>query len=289
MSNIQIQCITNPECTLGEGPVWDARSNQLYWVDILDNKIYRYNPVNRNIQAWVTPENVGFVIIKQDGSLIAGLKSGLHTITLHNDTTVTASRIDRVDENLEYIRFNDATADANGGIWACTMDMRNQETLGKYFYYDAAFQRTIVDEGYVVANGPALSSDERLLYTVESVGNKDIRQGVYVSEITAGKVLTNKKLFIDWAGFNSFPDGLITDTKGNLWIAEFGGNTLRCYSPQGELKNAIQLPAWNITKAAIGGDKRNVLYVTSSRIGMNAQMLAKYPCSGGIIEITAAL
>lgn len=289
MNDIKIKCISNPKCTLGEGPFWDANMGLLYWVDIIENKIYRYDPNNKSVNSWTTPEHVGFVIVKHDGSLIAGLKSGLHKISLNEDATVTAIRIDRIDENLEYIRFNDAVADMSGGIFACTMDMRNQESVGKYFYYDHEFRKTIVDSGYVVANGPALSPNERFLYTVESVGNEDISKGVYVSEITSGKILINKKLLIDWTKMNSYPDGLITDTAGNLWIAEFGGNILRCYSPYGELKLEIPLPAWNITKAAIGGENRNVLFVTSSCIGIEKHVLAKYPYTGGIIEITGAL
>jgi len=288
MNDIKIRCISNPECTLGEGPLWDAKKNLLYWVDILENKIYSYDAASGTVKSWTTNEHVGFVIIKQDGSLIAGLKSGLHNISLNDDTTVTASRIDRVDENLEYIRFNDGMSDKSGGIWACTMDMRTREPLGKYFYYDQEYRKTIVDEGYVVANGPAISPDERFLYTVETVGNKNISKGIYVSEITSNKTLANRKLLIDWNERNTYPDGLITDTKGNLWIAEFSGNTLRCYSCYGELKTEIPLPAWNVTKAAIGGEKGDVLYVTSSRIGVDQDILANYPYTGGIIEITGA-
>ena len=127
------------------------------------------------------------------------------------------------------------------------------------------------------------------MYTVESVGNKNISKGVYVSEITPKKTLVERKLLIDWSKMNTHPDGLTTDAKGNLWIAEFSGNTLRCYSPLGALKTEILLPSWNITKPAIGGENGNVLYVTSSRIGIDEHILAKYPYTGGIIEIQGAL
>ena len=38
-----------------------------------------------------------------------------------DDDGATASRIDRVDRNRDDVRFNDATSDAEGRIWACTL------------------------------------------------------------------------------------------------------------------------------------------------------------------------
>jgi sugar lactone lactonase YvrE len=285
MKNLQIHCPVNPGCTLGEGPVWDAGQQLLYWVDILEKIIYRYNPADQSLHSWTAPEYVGFLIIRQDGGLIAGLKSGLHHINLRDNGTIHVIRIDRVDEHLEHIRFNDGMSDAQGRIWACTMDMRSKEPLGKYFCYDHAFKRILVDEGYIVANGPALSPDGRLLYTVETIGNADIEKGIYISEINSYGEAENKKLLIPWSNYASYPDGVITDTAGNLWIGEFGGNKLRCYSPGGNINYEIPLPALNITKAVFGGINKDVLYATSARIGTDEATLKKYPYTGGLIEV----
>ena len=289
MQKLQIRCLVNPGCILGEGPVWNDIQQVLYWVDILDNKIYLYNPADNSLNSWTTPEHVGFIIIRENGNLIAGLKSGLYHVHLNDDEGVAVLLIDRVDEYLEHIRFNDGTIDAEGKIWACTVDMRNREALGKYFCYDRELNRTIVDEGYIVANGPALSPDDQLLYTVETVGNNQVQRGVYVSEINANRKLENKRLLIDWGKQNSYPDGVITDKEGNLWIGEFGGNILRCYSPGGTIKRKIPLPAWNVTKAVFKGKNSDVLYVTSARLGVDENTLLKYPDSGGIIEISGLL
>ena len=83
----------------------------------------------------------------------------------------------------------------------------------------------------------------------------------------------------------SSPDGVITDGDGNLWLGEFAGNVLRCFSAAGEQTAAIPLPAWNVTKAAFGGERGDRLYVTSARYGVDDEMLARYPDTGGILEI----
>jgi sugar lactone lactonase YvrE len=275
------RCLVNPGCSLGEGPTWDPGSQRLYWVDILENRIYRHDPADGSTRSWTTPEHVGFVLVKADGVLVAGFESGLHHVVLHDDGTVTASRIDRVNGG---VRFNDATLDADGRIWACTLGGTPDEPLGTYYCYDAALVRRTVDDGYLVANGPALSPDRRLLYTVETSGHPGRRQGVYVSRIAPDGALAEQRLLIDWDAYDSAPDGVVTDGEGNLWLGEFGGNVLRCFSPAGQEIVSLPLPAWNVTKAAFGGG--DLLYVTSARIDVDDETLARYPDTGGVLEVS---
>jgi sugar lactone lactonase YvrE len=285
VSAIEIRCLVNPGCNLGEGPVWDAASRRLYWVDILENRIYRHDPANGDTESWTTPEHVGFVFVAADGSLLAGFKSGLHRVALGVDGTVTASRIDRIDGDRDNVRFNDATRDREGRIWACTLGGSTERPLGAYYCYDTELNRRTVDENYLVANGPALSPDGRLLYTVETRGHAGRPKGVYVSRVARSGELEGQRLLIGWDAHASSPDGVVTDRDGNLWLSEFRGNVLRCFSAAGEQTAAIPLPAWNITKAAFGGERGDLLYVTSARYGVDDEKLARYPDTGGVVEI----
>ena len=279
---MRIRCLVNPGCSLGEGPAWDAGSGRLYWVDILENRIYRCDPADGRTESWTTPEHVGFVFVEADGSLLAGFKSGLHRVTLGAGGTVAASRIDRVDGGRDDVRFNDATRDAEGRIWACTLGGSAEQPLGVYYRYDAALRRRTVDTGYLVANGPALSPDGGLLYTVESQGHPGRRPGVYVSQLTADGDPEEQRLLIPWDAYDSVPDGVVTDTDGNLWLGEFHGNVLRRFDPKGEETAAVPLPAWNVTKPVLCGD---VVYVTSARVDVDDETLALYPSTGGLIEV----
>lgn len=267
-----IRCVVNPGMSLGEGPVWDAETSRLYWVDILENRIYRHDPASERTESWPTPEHVGFVFAGEDGSLLAGFASGLHRVTLGDDGTVAASRIDRVD-----VRFNDATRDRAGCIWACT--------LSRYYNYDRELNRRLVDDDYVIANGPALSPDGRLLYTVETRGHARRPKGVYVAHITPLGTLERQRLLIGWDTHTSSPDGIVTDPEGNLWLGEFEGNVVRRFDADGEQTAEIPLPAWNVTKPAFGGERGDVLYVTSARYGVGGETLERYPDTGGVLEI----
>jgi sugar lactone lactonase YvrE len=265
--------------------MWDPDSQRLYWVDILENRIYRHDPVHGGTQSWIVPEHVGFVVVRPDGELVAGFKSGLHHIALDDDANVTSSRIDRVDGNRADVRFNDATSDAEGRIWACTLGGTPEQPLGAYYCYDADLHRRTVDDGYLVANGPALSPDGNLLYTVESSGHPGRRKGVYVSRITRTGALEDQRLLIPWDAYDSSPDGVVTDGEGNLWLGEFHGNVLRSFSSRGEEIVSLPLTAWNITKPVFGGEGLDILYVTSARVEADEETLTRYPDTGGVIEV----
>jgi sugar lactone lactonase YvrE len=282
---IRTACVVNPGCSLGEGPTWDPDSQRLYWVDILENRIYRHDPADGSTNSWTTPEHVGFVVVRPDGELIAGFKSGLHRVVLNDDATVTSSRIDRVDGNRDDVRFNDATSDAEGRIWACTLGGTPEQPLGTYYCYDTDLNRRTVDDGYLVANGPALSPDRSRLYTVETSGHPGRRKGVYVSRITPDGVLEAQRLLISWEEYDSVPDGVVTDRDGNLWLGEFRGNVLRCFSSEGAQIASVSLSAWNVTKAAFGGERLDVLYVTSARVEVDDETLGRYPDTGGVIVV----
>ncbi len=268
---MNVRCIANPGCSLGEGPIWDDRSALLYWVDILGRRIYRHDPARGGLDSWSTPEPVGFVLPEPDGTLLAGFATGLHRVALGASATATVKRIDCVDGE----RFNDAVRAPDGSIWACTLDA--------YYRYDAHLDRTPVDDGYGIANGPALSPDGRLLYTVETRGHDGRRKGIYVSQITADGGLDAQRLLVDWAGRDSLPDGVVADRDGSLWVGEFHGNVLRRFDPDGDELDALELPAWNVTKAALAGDR---MYVTSARYDVDAETLARFPDTGGVLEIT---
>ena len=69
--------------SVGEGPMWSARENALYWVDILAPAVWRMSLADRAIQRWTMPEPIGWVIERAtEPGLIAGFKSGFAHLNL---------------------------------------------------------------------------------------------------------------------------------------------------------------------------------------------------------------
>ena len=60
------------------------------------------------------------------------------------------------------------------------------------------------------------------------------------------------------------PDGLTVDAAGDLWVAIYGGGRVQRYSPTGELREELFVPAEQTTCCAFAGPGLHRLYVTTA-------------------------
>lgn len=273
-------------CELGEGPVWDHVRQCLWWVDITNCTIYRADPTGHHVRSWVVDELVGFVLPHPDGTLWAGLQSGLHRVTLQADGGLSVDRLTYLKPAANHqIRFNDGWVDRNGVLYATTMDMDVEEPIGELHRYADFSQRhaDLLVDGFVVGNGPALSPDEQTLYVNETNGHPDRKKGVYQAPLSPDGKLGPLTLLIDWQ-YEGSPDGVTVDRAGNLWVGGYGSREVHQFAPDGSLLRTIEIPAWNITKPAIGPDPHTV-FVTSARQGLSEEQLAQFPQTGSVWRI----
>jgi sugar lactone lactonase YvrE len=40
---MKLEILCNHKCQLGEGPVWNAQSQSIYWIDILKGEIHQFD------------------------------------------------------------------------------------------------------------------------------------------------------------------------------------------------------------------------------------------------------
>ena len=106
-------CVWDVRCHLGEGPVWIAEEQALWFVDIKGLKIHRYHPQSGEKQTWDSPEPCGFLAPVEGGGFIAGLQSGLH---FFDPTNGGFSLIAEIEPDIPDNRLNDGfVAGLNGG------------------------------------------------------------------------------------------------------------------------------------------------------------------------------
>ena len=60
------------------------------------------------------------------------------------------------------------------------------------------------------------------------------------------------------------PDGLTVDAEGDLWVAIWGGGRVHQYSPAGDLRKVLAVPAAQTTSCAFAGPGLHRLYVTTA-------------------------
>jgi sugar lactone lactonase YvrE len=82
--------------------------------------------------------------------------------------------------------------------------------------------------------------------------------------------IANRRVFVDKADGPGVPDGLAVDAEGNVWSARWGAGAVICYDPSGRQRVRLEVPAPHSSSCCFGGDRLEVLYITSARYGLES-------------------
>ena len=260
--------------TLGEGPVWDEREGTLWFVDIKERRIHRFDPAQGVLRSWNAPDQVGWVLPDDDGTFVAGLKNGLRRFD-PGDGVFTP--LADPEPHLPRNRLNDATVDREGGIWFGSMDDGEEDATGHVYRYANGAASRIPLEPVVITNGPAFSPDGRTLYHVDTLG-----RAIWAVEAGDDARIGEARLFARIEDGAGYPDGPTVDAEGHVWIGLFGGWGVRRYAPDGRLVETIAFPVANVTKIAFGGDGLRTAFATTARKGLSTRDLAGQPLAGDL-------
>ena len=279
MSSGQPECVWALGAELGEGPLWRARENALWFVDIKKQKAHRFDPANGERKSFDAPTQLGFLAPLPDGKFIAGLKSGLYTFDPASGGFAFRHALEADRPNN---RLNDGAVDGAGRLWFGSMDDGEKDLTGKLYRLDAQGPRAM-DDGYCITNGPAFSPDGKTLYHTDT-----LKRIIYAFDLRDDGSLSNKRIFVEIETKAGHPDGPVVDAAGNLWTALFGGWGARCYSPRGKLIETVKFPCANVTKIAFGGPELTTAYATTASKGLDAKARAAQPLAGGLFQFEAA-
>ena len=115
----------NAKATLGEGPAWDAKTQTLYWIDVLEKRIYAGPKLFLQLD-----EFVGCLAPRKDGGLVIAQRFGFWTFEPNTKKLITLASPKGEPSNN---RFNDGKCDARGRFVAGTMDHNEQESSGSLY------------------------------------------------------------------------------------------------------------------------------------------------------------
>jgi sugar lactone lactonase YvrE len=261
---------------LGEGPVWRPAENAVWFVDIKECRIHRFDVAAGTGKSWSAPEQPGFIAPIASGGFLCGLKNGLHRF---DPATGAFTFFCVVEPERAGNRLNDGFVDAKGRLWFGSMDDGESESSGAL--YRLTEQGCLrCDAPYVITNGPAMSPDGRTLYHTDTLSRT-----IYAFDVAEDGGLSNKRVFVNIEKSGAYPDGPTVDAEGCLWTGLFGGWCLERYSPQGKLLQTVSFPCANITKAAFGGADLRTLYVTTAWKGLGEAARAEQPLAGGLFAM----
>jgi sugar lactone lactonase YvrE len=269
---MQIELLLDAKATLGEGPAWDAKTQTLYWVDIREKCIYAGTELLVQLD-----DLIGCLAPCKNGNLILGKSLSLVDFEPASSQQTVLSPLNEPAAN----RINDGKCDPAGRFLVGTMDMDEKATTGSLYSYDGTKTKKLMD-GIRIANGLAWSPDHKTFYYIDTF-TRIVKAFDY--DVDSGEI-ANPRAAIRVPESLGWPDGMTSDTDGNLWIAMWGGAQVTKWNPQTEqLLESIPVPALQTSSVVFGGRDMNELHVTSARVGMSEADLKKYPLSGGLFRV----
>lgn len=259
---------------LGEGPVWDSAQSCVWFVDIKGRKLHLHDPATGRNQSWSTPDQTGFALPADDGSLICGVRGGLHRF---DPATGEFSLIIEVEADRPGNRLNDGFVDPDGGLWFGSMDDAEEARTGAlYRWFGRRLERHDDDHG--ITNGPCLSPDGRTLYHHDTADRT-----IFAYDYADGRISNRRQLAVPEKGY---PDGPAVDADGMLWIGLFHGGGVGRFRPDGTQLETLTFPVPTVTKVAFGGEDLRTVYATTAWKGLDAATREACPSAGGLFRFT---
>ena len=258
---------TGSRTELGESPVWDPATEDVWWVDIDGRKLLRARLGSDHVEIVDTPEIPGFVVLTGPERLAVGMQSGIFSF---DPRTSVFERMIALDAPGH--RFNDATVDRTGRLWASTMALDASPGAASILTVSQDRALDTVITGLSIPNGLAVDVDHGRLYCSDS--HPDIRS-IWVRPLEpVSGALGEAALFAKTDGLDGRPDGAALDERGHYWIAGVDGAELYVFDRQGRLDERIPVPFPAPTKMCFTGPQARAIALTSKGIGEDGGYLA---------------
>lgn len=250
--------VADTTCKTGEGPMWHERERKVYWVDIPNGLILRYDPdTNQYEEFYKSDEMIGGYTFQEEGGLLLFQDNG--AIRLLKDGAVTDVVAEIAEERGG--RFNDVIADPEGRVFCGTMPIGDRP--GKLYRLDHDGTLSVVFEDAGLSNGLGFSPDLNALYHSDSSDNRIITKATY--DRVTGEV-TDRRFFFHPGDNEGLPDGMTVDAEGYVWSAQWDGSSLVRIAPDGNEVHRVYFPAKKVSSIVFGGDDYRDAYVTTANV-----------------------
>lgn len=265
-------------CELGEGSLWHAERNQLFWFDILNHKL-RSRDGDAPLE-WLFDRPVSAAArVDRETLMVAGAGALMRfDIGSGRYETVCGLETDKPGN-----RSNDGRADPWGGFWISTVGRKGEKEAGSIWRYFRGEMRRL-HERLTTPNAICFDRERGLAHFSDTSLHKVWRQKVGRNGWPEGE----PELFLDLSGEGLKPDGGIIDAQGSLWVAHWGDGSVGRYSRQGERQEIVRLPVTQPSCPAFGGPALDTLFITTAQEGLSEEDLRATPQAGAVFMATPA-
>eukprot|EP00759_Apiculatamorpha_spiralis_P052405 PhF_6_TR5687/c0_g1_i1/m.8387 len=254
---------------LGEGPVWDFRTNSLVWVDITGKRFHIHNCTTKVTETFPVSERVGFLTLTEDPDiLLLGLLTGFTLYRLSTETETLWLHPEPLMSGKN--RLNDGKVDPCGRCVAGTMDLGHSASVGSLYTLIATTSGPSIRShdsviGRVaISNGLDWSDDGNTFYYVDSLRH---RVEEYRYNLASGEVIGPSRTVCEVN--QGFPDGMTMDAQGRLWLAVWDASEVLCIDPgqtgESAIVGRIPMPVARPSATTFGGDDLGTLFITTAK------------------------
>ncbi|MCP4381902.1 MAG: SMP-30/gluconolactonase/LRE family protein [Hyphomicrobiales bacterium] len=268
----EVECLVPAGDWTGEGAVWHAAHNALYWVDINRLLIHRYDADTLSTRSWLFDRPpAALALTDRDDTILVALGGDLILWQPGNDARAEFAR---PEDNWPKARLNDGRADPAGNFWVGSMfnnigatgetvDIED-ESAGRLFRVASDGSTSIEKTGIAITNTFGWSPDQTRFYCGDTLPNT-----IFVWDYDAANgTATNERPF--FSGFDrGLPDGSAVDSDGYLWNARYGGGCVVRVDADGKVDRVLEVPVDNVTTCTFGGPDLRTLYITTAAGGAN--------------------
>ena len=159
--------VANVDCITGEGPMWHPDEKVVYWVDIPNGRLFKYDPATGKHELAVDGPPTGGFTIQEDGKLLLFMAKG--KIALwdprkgpYQDFEVLIGEIPAERDT----RFNDVIADPVGRVFCGTMPTPDRPAHLYRLDTDGTLTLLLNDVG--LSNGMGFTPDRKGFYYTDT-------------------------------------------------------------------------------------------------------------------------
>ncbi len=275
-----VECVVRAPALAGRSPVWAPQEQALYWADLAGHKVHRLHPPSGVRETFHLPQPVTAVALRARGGLLLTLRKNYAFYDLQTQAVqyLTDLEPDRPEH-----RFGDGKCDSRGRFWAGTVPAAPGEIApGGLYRFDPDTHVTCAFWEVAGPGGLGWSPDDRVMYLTERFGDGIV---AYEFDADEGRLAERRPFAALDEDSTAYPDGLAVDADGCVWSAQNGAGRVVRYTPAGEVDAVIELPVPRPCGCTFGGDKLDVLFITTAREPLAPEEVEEAPLSGCVFAV----
>lgn len=253
----QAELFLDLQLEVGEGPVWDHRTDRLHFLDVHAGELYSAGLDGATVVRGLG-QGIGSIGLAGQHGFVVGTSEGFALLEPGGYLEpIPGFRL------AEGLRMNDCQVGPDRGFWGGSMKWYAEPGTGTGYRLAPEGTVTTFAENVTISNGIGWAPDDRTMYYTDSHTHTI---DAFDFDAETGSATGRRPVA---AVPDGLPDGLCVDQEGSIWVAVFGQGAVYRYAPDGRLTGRIAIPTGMATSCCFGGPDLDLLFITSASAGID--------------------